>query len=128
MLYATYVLLSSVCAVWGVLPDLCVQFMYFRVCVHMCMHVRVNVCAMEQMVFRPLCAIEKSPYVFAGLTKCKHTMLQWEKNTDMVGDVSADQEQICLQHFSAVLYHHSLTLTILYIQSIYDIRARKCHN
>ncbi len=50
--------------------------MYFCVCVHMWMRVRVNVCAMEQMAFRPLCAIEKSPYVFAGLTKCKHTMLQ----------------------------------------------------
>ena len=54
--------------------------------VFVCMRVRANVCVMEQMVFRPLCAIEKSPYVFAGLTKCKHTMLHCEKNSDMVGD------------------------------------------
>lgn len=42
--------------------------MYFCICVHMCRRVHVNVCVMEQMVFRPLCAIEKSPYVFPGLT------------------------------------------------------------
>lgn len=50
----------------------------FSLCIFMfvcILCVRVNVCAMEQMAFRPLCAIEKSPYVFAGLTKCKHTML-----------------------------------------------------
>ena len=49
----------------------------FSLCilVHMCLRLRVSVCEMEQMVFRPLCVIEKSPYVSAGLTKCKHTML-----------------------------------------------------
>lgn len=42
--------------------------------------VRANACEMEQMAFRPrVCVIEKSPYVFAGLTKCKHTMLQREE-------------------------------------------------
>lgn len=46
----------------------------FSVCAHMCRRAHVNVCVVEQMVFRPLCAIEKSPYVFAGLKKCKYTM------------------------------------------------------
>lgn len=61
------------CVVGGVFAGfVCLVYVFF---VFVCMWVRVNVCVMEQMVFRPLCAIEKSPYVFAGLTKCKHTML-----------------------------------------------------
>lgn len=51
-----------------------------------CVDVRGSVCAMEQMAFRPLCATEKSPYVFAGSTKCKHTVLRWERHTDVAGD------------------------------------------
>lgn len=62
----------------------------FSLCVfvHVCVHVRVDVCVMKQMVFRPLCAIEKSPYVFSGLTKYKHMMLCSEKNTDMLGNAN----------------------------------------
>lgn len=55
-------------------------FAGFEPLVCVCASVRANACEMEQMAFRPcVCVIEKSPYVFAGLTKCKHTMLQREE-------------------------------------------------
>lgn len=68
--------------------------MYF-LCIFTC--VCANVCVMEQMVFRPLCAIEKCPYVFAGLTKCKHTMFLWERKK-RYGDIVRDVEDC--QHWS----------------------------
>lgn len=60
------------------LQDLRLQFA--RLCLRERARGRANACEMEQMAFRPrVCVIEKSPYVFAGLTKCKHTMLQREE-------------------------------------------------
>lgn len=40
-----------------------VNVVFLCVGVFACLSVCVNVCVMEQMVFRPLCAIENSPYV-----------------------------------------------------------------
>lgn len=85
--------------------------MYFCVSVHM--RVRVNVCVMKQMVLRPLCAIEKSPYVFAGLTKCKHTMLHREKIQiwwEMRRTVNTDQCFIV-----ALLFNSNCTYSLLFM-------------
>lgn len=76
-----------------------------RICVHMCRRVHVGVCAMEQMAFRPLCAIEKSPYVFPGLTSvntqcCTERKIQiWQ---EMQRTVSTDHQQIYLQWSTAL--------------------------
>lgn len=59
MLYATYVLLTAVCMCKYVCSS--ERSMYF--CMHICMYMRVKVCVTEQMVLRPLCAVEKSPSV-----------------------------------------------------------------
>lgn len=73
--------------------DLRLSFLCFRVCVSA--SVRANVCEMEQMALRPrVCVIEKSPYVFAGLTKCKHTMLQREEKHER-GRRTVNTKQIC---------------------------------